>query len=564
MSSSTLFNTSTPTLGDVFANGKTFVVPRYQRDYSWEEEQWEELWSDLFRAHQENTDHYMGALVLQDTGDRKVFTVIDGQQRLVTISLLALAGLKFLQSLADSGVESEKNIERVRLTRERFLQVKDAATLLNAARLRLNRNNDPFFSGTLVQLREPLAPRKLNASDKLLWQCFRYFSRRIDEEFKKLDNGEDLARLVNRTLADKFLFIQILVDDDLNAYTVFETLNARGTKLTATDLVKNYVMSQFSSSDTDLDIIEVRWHRILGAAQAGDFSLFLRHHWNSQHDLVRRQELFKAVKRSVSNRDEAQYFLEGLESSAHVHAALQRSKDEFWGGDKGIQKRVRELMIFGVTQCYPVLYSAHAKLIGHFEEILRICVVLSFRYIVIGRLNAQPMERAYSSVAVKIWKGEIASARQVFEGLKDLYVPDDQFKPYFSSVQIDSGSKKSLVRYILFQIENHLAGGVTLDFEDDPATIEHIFPENPGENWEGIFPEGAQEVYRMGNYLLLEDRLNRDAANKSFDEKKVYYKQSKYQLAARLTTSAWHHDSLVSHQEFMANQAAAVWRLNYP
>ena len=79
MSSSTLFNTSTPTLGDVFANGKTFVVPRYQRDYSWEEEQWEELWSDLFRAHQENTDHYMGALVLQDTGDRKVFTVIDGQ-----------------------------------------------------------------------------------------------------------------------------------------------------------------------------------------------------------------------------------------------------------------------------------------------------------------------------------------------------------------------------------------------------------------------------------------------------------------------------------------------------
>ena len=563
MASSTLFNTSTPTLGDVFANGKTFVVPRYQRDYSWEEDQWEELWSDLYRAHQENTDHYMGALVLQDTGDRKVFTIIDGQQRLVTISLLALAGLKFLQTLADSGIESEKNVERVRLTRERFLQVKDAATLLNVARLKLNRNNDPFFSGTLVQLKEPLAPKKLNASDRLLWQCFRYFSKKIDEQFKEKDKGEDLARLVNRTLADRFLFIQILVDDDLNAYMVFETLNARGTRLTATDLVKNYVMSQFSSSDSDLDIIEQRWHRILGAAQAGDFSLFLRHHWNSQHDLVRRQELFKAVKRSVSNQDEAQSFLEGVESSAHVHAALQRWKDEFWGGDKGIQKRVRELLIFGVTQCYPVLYSAHTKLAAHFEEILRICAVLSFRYIVIGRLNAQPMERAYSSVAVKVWKGEITTPRQIFDALKDLYVPDEQFKSHFSSASIDSGSKKSSVRYILFQIENHLAGGTALDFEDDSATLEHIYPENPNENWDGVFSDGAQEVYRLGNYLLLEEKLNRDAANKSFDEKKVYYRQSKYQLAKRLSANAWNHDSLVKHQEFLADQATAVWRLGY-
>ncbi len=564
MASSTLFNTSTPTLGEVFANGKSYIVPRYQRDYSWEEEQWDELWSDIVSADSNKVDHYMGSIVLQDTGDRKRFTIIDGQQRLVTLSLLAIAVVRYLSDLIAAGIDAAKNSERVRLTRERFLSARDAASLLEVARLKLNRNNDPLYTGTLVQLNVPVAPRRLGASDKLLWEALRFFSEKLKSKFGEKSDGEKVSALLNTSVADRLVFIQIVVDDELGAYTVFETLNARGTRLTVTDLLKNYLFSQFRLSETDLDQIELQWGRIVGLTEMREFPTFLRYHWISRYEMIRQQELFRAIKRKVLDGQQSLALLTDLEDTAYLFFALQRPSDELWAGNRGLRRRVRELSLFGVTQCYPLLFAAFSKMKpeANFEDVLRICSVLSFRYVVVGKLNTQPMERAYGRAALKVFSGAITTPKQVFEEIGELYVPDENFKAQFANLIVETKGKKDLVRYVLFEIENHIAG-TNHSFDDNPATVEHIFPESPTDQWREHYPDGEQNVYRLGNYTLLEERKNRDCGNKTFAEKKAIYATSQFELARRITADEWNSVALTARQNFLANQAVTAWKLSY-
>lgn len=109
----TNFKTENNTYRKLIGNGLTYRIPPFQRDYSWGEEEWEDLWADLIGtlAAQEEPAHYMGYLVLQSEDD-KTFDVIDGQQRLTTLTLLVLAVLKNLQRLIDAGHNPEENSQR--------------------------------------------------------------------------------------------------------------------------------------------------------------------------------------------------------------------------------------------------------------------------------------------------------------------------------------------------------------------------------------------------------------------------------------------------------------------
>ncbi len=115
---------------ELIANGQTYRVPPYQRDYSWEEEQWEDLWDDIRALSDRREDrHYMGAIVLQAKSDRE-FQIIDGQQRLATLSVFALAVLDRLRRMAESGQEAQANQERATGLRNRFIGEKDPASLV--------------------------------------------------------------------------------------------------------------------------------------------------------------------------------------------------------------------------------------------------------------------------------------------------------------------------------------------------------------------------------------------------------------------------------------------------
>ncbi len=116
------FGTANNTFRQLLGNGLSYRVPAFQRDYSWTEDEWDDLWHDILGTLEENEEpaHYMGYLVLQ-TGDNKQFDIIDGQQRITTISLIILAALSHLQDLVISGRDPDDNAKRKEQLRNSYI-----------------------------------------------------------------------------------------------------------------------------------------------------------------------------------------------------------------------------------------------------------------------------------------------------------------------------------------------------------------------------------------------------------------------------------------------------------
>jgi hypothetical protein len=565
MTKHSLLDTSTVNLAELLGNGRVYRVPTYQRDYSWREESWEDLWLDILalRAREEGR-HYMGSVVFQSRSDQE-FLIIDGQQRLATLSLIAICVIKKLGELVAQDIDPANNQERVEILRRTYLGDKDPKSLLYSSKLLLNANNDDFYQHYILQLRTPPNPHRLSDTDKLLYQAFQYYDKRLASLPEVVASGESLVEFLAETVARRLLFIRILVEDELSAFTVFETLNARGVDLTATDLLKNYLFSLIPS-EHDLKHVQSQWLRIANTVGTDRFPEFLRHLINSDQAFIRSERLFKVLKDRVRDGHAALDLLDRLEREADVYAALRDPSHERWRADRTQREQIRVLRIFNVKQLLPLLLAGYRRLEpGVFGRLLRLCVVVSFRYNMISRLNANELEKIYNQAAIGIHESRLTTVAQIFEALRPVYVPDDKFGNDFATIQIANTSRrKRLIRYTLFQLEAD-ASGQTRDFEDDPGTIEHILPENPGKDWSTAFPADTQDtyIYRLGNYTLLEAAKNRDLKGSDFAAKRQVYASSQYALSRDLSQQTWDPDAMNRRQEQLAKRAAHIWRYDF-
>jgi len=258
--SSLNFNTSNQTFRQLLGNGLTYRVPPFQRDYSWTDDEWDDLWQDILGLFEDDGEpaHYMGYLVLQSSNSKE-FDIIDGQQRLTTLSLMVLAALGQLKDLVTEDIDADRNQQRKDNLQNSYIGYIDPVSLVPRSKLVLNRHNDKFYQNFLVPL-ESLPQSNLNASEHLLRKGFSWFKERLKGHCEQ--RGEDIAAFID-SLVDKLFFTVITVTDELNAFKVFETLNARGVRLSSTDLLKNYLFSVISS--TGIHDSELKHWKISGS-----------------------------------------------------------------------------------------------------------------------------------------------------------------------------------------------------------------------------------------------------------------------------------------------------------
>lgn len=561
MAVNNLLDTSTVSLSDIIGNGKTYTVPPYQRDYSWKKDQWEDLWNDILNIKETESVHYMGSIVLQNMGDKK-YHVIDGQQRFSTLTIIVLAIINKLNLLISEGIEIDNNKERVSLLSKKFIGDKDPASLTYSSKLQLNENNDSFFQSNLLVFRQPTNVNTLQDSDKQLWSAYNFFTEKVNQLFESESDGEKITNFLNKEIAEKLMFIQIVVEDELSAYTVFETLNSRGVGLTVTDLLKNYLFS--IASTVDLPHIKTKWKKIVDIIGLDNFPAFLRHYWISKNKLVRQEYLFRAIKDSITDSPAVISLLDSLEENARLYKAISNYTDSFWGGHREIKKRIKELTLFNEKQAYPILIAAYNSLSQEdFAKVLKLVATITFRYTVIGKLHTNLKEDIYNKAAIRISNKEITTIAQIAASIRPLYPNDKDFKNDFASKSISTKRGKKLVRYILFSLENHLSHS-DYDFEENPGTIEHILPENGHENYLAEFPQAIHEsvVYRLGNYTLLEEDKNRACKALSFQAKREIFATSQYLLSQRIDSNTWSPNSIDLRQERLANCASSIWRIS--
>lgn len=554
------------TLNTIIGNGKSYKVPIYQRDYSWSKDDWEDLWNDILEIPNDKT-HYLGYLVLQPENEsNEAFWIIDGQQRLTTLSILCLAVTALLKKWSDDGIDSEDNKIRFDKITERYLGNFSLSKLSIDPKLTLNRNNDDYYKSWLLKLRQPTALSKLKPSQKLLQKAFNYYFDQLQNHFKENKSGADLSKFLEKIVGNGIIFTQIIVTNDLDAFKVFETLNARGVKLSTADLLKNYLFKlSHNLGELDLNEAERQWQNITDTIRANDLTTYVRHFWNSRNKLERQPTLFKAIKREINTPEKAFQFLNDLEESSTYYTAFNNPNDDLWE-KKEERPYLKVLDLLNVTTCYSLMIAALNNLErSEFKVVLRELANITFRYN-ISDLNPNEAERVFSKVANEIESKKISTAKEVSLALKSIYVSDDNFEQAFSTVIINTRRKKDLAKYILVKIENQMANQ---DYQPEEAnsTIEHILPENPGSIWEENFAIDMQEdyIYRLGNYTLLEASVNNKLDNNTpFAEKLGKYKSSTFKLSnEHCNYEKFTPKEIALRQDKMAKVAKGIWKSSF-
>ena len=391
------------------ANGLSYRVPQFQRDYSWDVDHWDDLWLDIVGLFGDEPEpaHYMGYLVLQ-SADSRSYDIIDGQQRMTTLSVLMLASVSHLMDLAVPDVPDDPQFRRAQQLRSNYIGYLDPVTLVPRSKLTLNRHNDRFYQHYLVPL-ERLPQRGLNASEHLLRRAFTSLKDRIRTHCGQ--DGQSVARFVDAAV-DKLFFTVITVTDELNAFKVFETLNARGVRLSATDLLKNYlfsVVSRGGTHDAEIKTLEDRWEGIVGLLGSESFPEFLRVFWNSRHRLVRKADLFKTIRDAIGDRAGAFELIRDLDRQARVYGALRSPEDESWTSPE--RDSLNLLQMFNVRQPLSVLLAVFDRFAEDdrrgFGRFLQAIAVVSFRYNVICGRKSNEQEAMYNRIARELSAGRM-------------------------------------------------------------------------------------------------------------------------------------------------------------
>lgn len=569
--SGTNFKTENNTFRKLFGNGLTYNIPRFQRDYSWTDVEWDELWLDILEATKTGGEpaHYMGYLVLQTQND-KTFDVIDGQQRLTTLSIIVLAILRNLKRLIEAGQDPEQNQLRLDQIRSSYIGYLDPVTLVASSKLTLNRNNNDYYQTYLVPLLA-LPQRGFKASEHAMRKASDWFEKRVLEFANTATNAETstgvaLARLLE-SICDKLFFTVITVSDELNAYKVFETLNSRGVRLSATDLLKNYLFSVLhrdSVHENEMSAMDDRWERLVSRLGETDLPDFLRIHWMSRNGLVRQSELFKTIRLKITDRAEVFSLLNALDSDVDPYLGLTSPENSDWSPE--LKESASLLRMFGVRQPYALLIAARRVLSsGDFTSLLKIIVNISFRYNVIGTMQAGEQERVYSDAAARLSAGTIADLASLVEALRPVYSSDATFKAAFASKELKTTQSRNnrIVRYILCNLERQAGGG---DHDRDSATftVEHILPQNPEGGWDQFSEiETDANIYRLGNMTLLETSLNRDIGNAAIEKKLVAFADSMFETTKKIASDNddWTPQRVNARQNTMAKVAISIWRV---
>ena len=545
---------------EMMSNGKQYTIPRFQRDYAWQETQWDELWLDIEAMLANRTQHFMGYLVFK-VGDGKLFEVIDGQQRLTTVLLILLAGLRRLQTLIDQGQDQQDNQRRIALYKERYFTVFDAVTLRPSAKITLNRHNKAHFID-LCKQHNVIQQRHITKTNRKINQAFQFF----EKKFQAYPSGDAIAAVMN-DVTDGLLFTTVTVQDDLDAYTVFATLNARGLHLSTPDLLKNYLLAKFAHDDqyTDyhFDEFDQKWSDILDQLGEKEFTAFLRSHIGMSDKIPKNLELYRTLINKYNQPDEILDYLDSLKQYAAVYAALHNPDDEFWHELDGkyhlVKPTLRIFKLFNIRTPLSLLMVGYTTLCADdFLKLATYIATLTIRYNVICGKPAKDQERLYNQMANKLMRNE-ATLYDLKKDLLGIYPNDPEFCLAFSEKCMPSRQSSKKIVFLLRKIESY----ISKEEPSENVTLEHVLPFHPTDQWQGYFgyENCANAIDRLGNMALLTKTNN--MSQEPFSDKVKVLQTSPYQINQHIADYAeWNIEAVNDHQSWLAKQAKTVWRID--
>ena len=548
-----------------------YRVPRFQRPYSWTRDELEEFWSDTIVEGE--ADYFIGSIVAFTAGPG-VYGIVDGQQRLTTITMLLCCirdafekeGNKDLADGLHTLVIERPNVESLP---QYVLQPETSS---------------PYFQEYIQKREVPEVQVEPGEEEVKLKSAHQYLLDQVDAATDSVRsdstlNDEERAARIKVTLEemrDKLLDLSLIfveLDDEDDACLVFETLNARGKDLRVSDLVKNHLARHLKKKTKTVDTFKTRWESVVETIEGSIASIsvdgFIHHHWLSTNDYTSEKKLFKSIKKVIKKNDAGEY-LDGLVRESLFYRSIFDPAAARWTKTEAkIKDSLRALTVFGVRQPAPFVLSLLSELRDkrlkpkHVADALRAVEVFHFQFTAIASQSSSGgISQMYAKHAREVRDAEsseeaVRSIRELKDKLWDRLPGTDEFDAGFLALAYSDNYTRAgkLVRYTLGKLARHGLKTKVLDY--DQLTIEHLAPQHGS----SVAPD---YIGNIGNLVLVDDDLNVKLANKSFKLKKRLLMKATdvWKDDILRQAKAWREAKIGGRAELLAKVAREeVWKI---
>jgi uncharacterized protein with ParB-like and HNH nuclease domain len=527
------------TINDLLSVKKRYLVPRFQREYQWAVDKVRDLWEDVsgnIKSHKANgtlepTEYFIGPLVLIGKDTSKDYQIVDGQQRLTTITL-------FLRALVDSFDKlGEKDVADALFFD--YIEGKDED---GKPFFKLHAESSfPYLGKALQDRNQELSMPTESEEHECLHAAYVLCQKLLSEaEIKaRFPQTEYLASL--KCVRDQFLrFVKVIyvtVADEEDAYTIFETLNARGLDLTSYDLVRNAVLKKLNKTHPD-DDAKGRWTTIRQNCISSKVApeTFLRHFWLSRYGNTTEDRLYKSFKLE-QRRDGFPSlfdFLCEVETASNTYRSVALPQDSDWKEKhkKSIYLSLRALALFRLTQVRPlVLAVLESKIANDTDKKNFLTILEHFHFCFSAVCSAPPygLDRKYGKIARDLRAAKnrsliIKMMRDLAEELRTKLAGLTNFADKFCELAYsnDDDSQKRVIQYFFEKYELHFRK--TLELLPHDSTLEHIAAQK----------HAIKNYDRIGNLLPIGETLNGLAGANDFPP-------TRRTVGCRMTTTLCHY-----------------------
>lgn len=565
MGTSTRINATEDTVKSLLSRNYRFIVPEYQRQYSWAEEQWQDFWDDLVGLDDGET-HFLGSIVVVEKGtaidELDKFEVVDGQQRLTTISVLLCTIRQHYD--ANDREEAADSVDK------NYIWEEDD-DFNPQQKLSLNSLDNP-------QYRRLLHGNKPREDESQLKRVAEFFDERLSDL-----SGEEVDRL-RKLLLNAMTLVTIECDSQESAFRLFETLNDRGLELSSVDLIKNYLYKTATQDDSiNEEAIKRDWETIIENIRYDldkPYRFFIHYLlYAPTPDLGRnisQNTLYNNFKELVEEEiPESEISLEEYISNMADDSVLYLNitncnirKYDNSSNDK-INDILSDLSRLGFSQERLYMMGVFSNLDGASDVIRSLKLIESFmiRQRFTGRITGKDLNELYSNLCSEAYEKD-DPVGYIRSQLSDQAPDDDEMK---AALITHNFSRSDRTLFVLERLESeyYRTGNATPSLRGE---IEHIAPRKAFtakkyNGWPSYLDIGKEDFNQikdqLGNLTILEKRLNLEVTDRPFEQKKNKYEGSDYKMAESVANhDEWNSDMITERTKELADVATRVWKFD--
>jgi uncharacterized protein with ParB-like and HNH nuclease domain len=536
----------------VLQGDKQFLVPHFQRPYSWREREWRVLWDDLIElvAEEDPKPHFLGSIVsaparaVPEGVEKRL--LIDGQQRLTTIVLL-LALIRERASAVGNARLAERIVDLI-LNRheegaERYkLQPTQGETV---------QDSDRDALAALIDGRE-------QSSTSGIQEARTYFRNKLARA-----DAPALDALL-KVITSKLTLVSIILDEKDNPHRIFESLNGKGRPLSQADLIRNYFFMRLLPAEHET-VYRTLWQPMQRRLGEDTLTEFVRHYLMHFGPVVKESDIYSMLKERVDNseRDPRAHLEDLARFAGHYEVLLHPEK----APTAAIRQRLGRLQRFEVTVAYPFLLPVYADFAGGALTAEQLCGVLDVieTYVVRRFVCAVPTS-GLNKVFPSLYQ-QVKNRPDVVQATKSVLAEracprDDEFRDRLDSARLyGSGERRDKTLIILGRLEAALGHKEQVD--TSALTIEHVMPQtltdwwksHLGDDWE---EDHGQLLHTLGNLTLT--NYNTELSNRSYPEKRVLLANSHVELNRYFAdVEHWNEGEIQRRADALTDLALTVW-----